>query len=137
MIGPSAAKLAPGITATGTKGGNAKLHGLNCVTPQTIAYAACQVSLELHRGSLLTKVQARFALSTIETWSVKDGSFDYKIFYARIIELFERFPNDSWTKETLAWWNKYQFFSVIGIHTDPLRQDGFWERVWQDRTSAR
>ncbi|ETW74960.1 hypothetical protein HETIRDRAFT_456448 [Heterobasidion irregulare TC 32-1] len=87
-IGPSAAKLAPGVTTICTKSGNAKLHGINVVTPQTIAYATCQ---------------ACFAISSIDMWSPDNGTFNHPTFYSRIVDLFEMYQADKWTKDTLAW----------------------------------
>ncbi|ETW75358.1 hypothetical protein HETIRDRAFT_430760 [Heterobasidion irregulare TC 32-1] len=98
-IGPSAARLGPDSKIARTKSSNAKLHGANVVTLQTIVYAACQ---------------ACFAISSIEMWSPDDGTFNYPIFYRRIVELFERYQADKWTKDALAWWNKMVFGDESG-----------------------
>ncbi|ETW85813.1 hypothetical protein HETIRDRAFT_448800 [Heterobasidion irregulare TC 32-1] len=120
-IGPSAARLGPDSKIACTKSGNAKLHGANVVTPRTIAYAACQ---------------ARFAISSIEMWSPDDGTFNYPIFYRRIVELFERYQADKWTKDTLAWWNKTVFGDESGHampnsggESDTDGSDSEWEAL--------
>jgi hypothetical protein len=76
------------------------------ITPPMIAYAATQVRERLTKGYILIfYFQARFVLSDVSQWGMQDGLFDYQEFYYNILELFER-PDDEWTKETLAFWNK-------------------------------
>ena len=60
------------------------------VTPETIAYAA---------------VQARFAISSQETWATEDGDFNYRQFWQAIVELFDD-RDDERSVSTLAWWNR-------------------------------
>ncbi|ETW82482.1 hypothetical protein HETIRDRAFT_314971, partial [Heterobasidion irregulare TC 32-1] len=118
-IGPSAARLGPNSMIARTKSGNAKLHGTNIVTLQTIVYATCQ---------------ACFAISSIEMWSPDDSTFNYPIFYRWIVELFERYQADKWTKDTLAWWNKTVFGDESGCaipnsggESDTDRSNSEWE----------
>lgn len=55
-------------------------------------------------ASNLTLGQARFALSSQQTWNGKDGAFDYEAFFETLLQLFELDPE--WKEETLCWWNQ-------------------------------
>lgn len=48
--------------------------------------------------------QARFALSSQQTWNGKDGAFDYEEFFKTLLKIFELDPE--WKEETLCWWNE-------------------------------
>jgi hypothetical protein len=48
--------------------------------------------------------QARFLLSTMDSWSTEDGHFDMKAFYYSIVQLFDDMESP-WVIETLAWWD--------------------------------
>ncbi|KAG6818546.1 hypothetical protein H0H92_002622, partial [Tricholoma furcatifolium] len=74
-----------------TKPSKAFIHSMTTVTGRTLAYAA---------------VQARFAISSVETWSMRDASFDYEMFYFNIVAIFEDEPDNPWVQETLHWWNQ-------------------------------
>jgi hypothetical protein len=50
-------------------------------------------------------MQACFAISLQETWSIEDGSFNYKTFWRTIVDLFDD-QEDNWCISTLAWWSK-------------------------------
>jgi hypothetical protein len=63
------------------------------VTGQTIAYAAVQVSqrcqhLLINSHSYMHS-QTHFALSSVKSWSSKDGEFNYEVFFNNIMDLFE------------------------------------------------
>ncbi|KAF8486977.1 hypothetical protein DFH94DRAFT_687459 [Russula ochroleuca] len=66
--------LAFGSQRKGTKPSKAEIHQMMAVTGQTIAYAA---------------VQTHFALSSVKSWSSKDGEFNYEVFFNNIMDLFE------------------------------------------------
>ncbi|KAG6872227.1 hypothetical protein C0992_009749, partial [Termitomyces sp. T32_za158] len=81
----------------------AHLHGLKEVTGRTIAYAA---------------VQARFALSSVEKWTRKDGNFDLQRFFEMVVRLFESNPEQPWVIDTLRWWNT----NVPELQSEPKRK---------------
>ncbi|KAN0139301.1 hypothetical protein V8E53_002802 [Lactarius tabidus] len=62
--------------------------GLKSVTIATMVYVA---------------VVARHTLSTQNTWSGKDGTFDYQDFAGLLFKLFEL--DKEWTKQTIRHWN--------------------------------
>ena len=47
--------------------------------------------------------QACFSLSSQQLWNVKDGQFNYSVFYEMVIQIFEL--DKEWKEDTLAWWN--------------------------------
>lgn len=51
-------------------------------------------------------LQARYALSSKDTWCRTDGAFHMDVFYDVIVDLFEKYPDDEWVTTTLAWWNE-------------------------------
>lgn len=89
FTGPSTA-LVPARKLSSTC--KARKFGLKRVTGRTIAYAC---------------VQARFALSSMSSWTTWDGIFSYEEFYDSIVNLFEYNPGPKhpWVIETLKWWN--------------------------------
>ncbi|KAF8054780.1 hypothetical protein FPV67DRAFT_1549128 [Lyophyllum atratum] len=70
--GPSAAMQGPGYCRG--KGGNASIHGITTMTGRSIPYIACQ---------------ARFAISSAESWASSDLGFSYETFYWNIVKLFD------------------------------------------------
>ncbi|KAJ7624002.1 hypothetical protein B0H17DRAFT_1151423 [Mycena rosella] len=68
--GPSAALKPAGYTRG--KAGNAALNGVTFLTGRDVAYLACQL---------------RFALSSQQSWSGMDGSFNYQVFFWSIVDL--------------------------------------------------
>jgi hypothetical protein len=100
-------KTTPGPTKT--KSGQAKLHGLEKVTPRTIAYAALHVSLsfpEPHYPWVGLESQTRWFMCAEDDWRLDDGLFTKEEFFNTIVALFEQDPEDPWCVETLDWWNK-------------------------------
>jgi hypothetical protein len=47
-----------------------------------------------------------FVLLTDETWGPNNEPFCLKEFFYLVVELFEAYPDSSWVKTTLAWYNK-------------------------------
>lgn len=118
FTGPSSIAPAAGQVQVG-RGCNAHNHRISTVTPQMIAYAVCQVrSLLAYSIWILivdTPHQARFMISTLESWSPDDGKFSYIDFYKEIVATFEDYPEEEWVSETLSWWQQYVlnlFFSA-------------------------
>ncbi|KAJ7099063.1 hypothetical protein C8R44DRAFT_747756 [Mycena epipterygia] len=68
--GPGSALEGPG--ANKGKGGNADINGVTALTDRDMGYVACQ---------------ARFAMSSVESWSEMDGEFSYVDFYWKVVEL--------------------------------------------------
>ncbi|KAG1783331.1 hypothetical protein EV702DRAFT_959376 [Suillus placidus] len=77
-----------------TRSGNARLHGMNCVTIASIAYIATQV---------------RFALSSSSVFSRTDTSTDSETFYHSLLDLFEDPGEFKEVDELLTWWNRQVF----------------------------
>ncbi|KAG0694144.1 hypothetical protein DFH29DRAFT_1006603 [Suillus ampliporus] len=77
-----------------TRSGNARLHGMNCVTTASIAYIATQV---------------RFALSSSSVFSRTDTSTDSETFYHSLLDLFEDPDESKEVTELLIWWNRQVF----------------------------
>ncbi|KAG2053002.1 hypothetical protein BDR06DRAFT_1055459 [Suillus hirtellus] len=77
-----------------TRSGNARLHGMNCVTIASIAYIATQV---------------RFALSSSSVFSRTDTSTDSETFYHSLLDLFEDPDKSKEVDELLTWWNRQVF----------------------------
>ncbi|EPQ54114.1 hypothetical protein GLOTRDRAFT_26664, partial [Gloeophyllum trabeum ATCC 11539] len=72
LVGPASA-----LRPTGYKkgrAGNAKVMGVNSITPRIIAYIAVQVG---------------FALSDVQEWNQLDHDFNYQSFFWNILTLFE------------------------------------------------
>ncbi|KAG6839635.1 hypothetical protein C0991_000639 [Blastosporella zonata] len=74
-----------------TKPSKATINSLTQVTGQTLAYAA---------------IQGRFVISSVDIWSIRNGTFNYQDFYSNIVSLFEEKPENPWVVETLDWWNR-------------------------------
>ncbi|KAG1856000.1 hypothetical protein DFJ58DRAFT_716109 [Suillus subalutaceus] len=77
-----------------TRSGNARLHGMSCVTIASIAYIATQV---------------RFALSSSSVFSRSDTSTDSETFYHSLLDLFEDPDESKEVDELLIWWNRQVF----------------------------
>ncbi|KAG2052043.1 hypothetical protein BDR06DRAFT_983354 [Suillus hirtellus] len=72
----------------------ANIIGMKMVTPQSIAYTACQL---------------QFSLSNVNSWQSVDRDFDYYVFYNNIVDFFEVAPGidaQARIKELLKWWNR-------------------------------
>ncbi|KAI0038498.1 hypothetical protein FA95DRAFT_1613349 [Auriscalpium vulgare] len=63
----------------------------------------CQVDTVTVAMIAYAMVQARYALTSRESFNVSDGVFNYHTFYLKIIKMFS--INADWTKETLRWFN--------------------------------
>ena len=81
------------------------------VTPGSIVYAALMVCAAHHIPyTLLTlaaafSTQFRHCISALDDWCTEDDLFDHSIFAQSLLDLLED-PDDMWTQDTLAWWNK-------------------------------
>ncbi|KAJ7582252.1 hypothetical protein C8J56DRAFT_895050 [Mycena floridula] len=71
----------------------AELNSITAVTPELIAYAACQ---------------GRFGMDSMSEWGMEDGLFEMDQFYENIVALCDDM-DDPWVQETLEWWNDQIF----------------------------
>ncbi|KAN0130316.1 hypothetical protein V8E53_011862 [Lactarius tabidus] len=98
--------------------------GLKSVTTVTMVYVA---------------MVARHTLSTQNTWSGKDGTFDYQDFAGLLFKLFEL--DEEWTKQTIRHWNLELFGDEDGAGPDrqiagPSDPDDFLAMV-KDQSEGR
>ncbi|KAH9069854.1 hypothetical protein EDB83DRAFT_2674202 [Lactarius deliciosus] len=56
---------------------------------------------------------AWFSISSQQTWSCKEGPFDYDTFAETLFGLFE--VDQDWTRETISWWNLHVFGHRNGL----------------------
>ncbi|KAH9018102.1 hypothetical protein EDB85DRAFT_2154730 [Lactarius pseudohatsudake] len=61
----------------------------------------------------MTTVTARFSISSQQTWSCKEGPFDYDTFAEMLFGLFE--VDQDWMRETISWWNLHVFGHRNGL----------------------
>ncbi|SJL14235.1 uncharacterized protein ARMOST_17691 [Armillaria ostoyae] len=93
----------PGKSKGPTRPSIAKMYKIKKMTGRLIVYGACQ---------------AHYALSSLDSWTRRDGKFDLQMFYYSIVDMYEDFPEDPWAVASLAWWNKEVFGSLDGADED-------------------
>ncbi|KAK0238381.1 hypothetical protein EDD85DRAFT_1000692 [Armillaria nabsnona] len=93
----------PGKSKGPTRPSIAKMYKIKKMTGRLIAYGACQ---------------AHYALSSLDSWTRRNGKFDLQKFYYSIVDMYEDFPEDPWAVASLAWWNKEVFGSLDGADDD-------------------
>lgn len=94
---------------TATRSGNARIHGMTCVTIPSLAYVATQVSIKIFLPSrFLTEksFQVRFTLSSSPVFSRTDLTTDSERFYNSIVEFLEDPEESVEVQELLVWWNR-------------------------------
>jgi len=76
------------------------------VTPGSIVYAALMVGAHRNFNALLTLFtpQFRHCISALDDWRTEDDLFDRCLFARTLLDLLED-ADDTWTQDTLAWWN--------------------------------
>jgi hypothetical protein len=93
-----------------TRSGNARIHGMTCVTPASIAYIATQVPIVLFSSHSMFPpydlLQARFALSSSAVFSRTDTTTDSERFYNNILDLFEDVEEREEVEDLIVWWNR-------------------------------
>jgi hypothetical protein len=97
--------------AKATRSGNARIHGMTCVTEASIAYIATQVCPTLspyYLSNLLTIYceQLCFALSLSSTFCQSDTSTDSEQFYESILEFLSDPEELEEVTSLLSWWNR-------------------------------
>ncbi|RPD52558.1 hypothetical protein L227DRAFT_617739 [Lentinus tigrinus ALCF2SS1-6] len=92
--GATAARGPPGSNGSG-RGSISRIYGISSVRPESIAYIACIV---------------RYVLSNSPIWEPNNGAFKGEEFYKRILKVFQ---NETFAKETLAFWDWYVYGSPL------------------------
>ncbi|KAG2741462.1 hypothetical protein P692DRAFT_20880043 [Suillus brevipes Sb2] len=104
-----------------TRSGNARLHGMNCVTMASIAYVATQV---------------RFALSSSSVFSRTDTTTDSETFYHSLLDLLEDPEESKEVDELLTWWNR-QVFPTSSAAKRPISANSALSKIRQKRMALR
>ncbi|KAG2112776.1 hypothetical protein DEU56DRAFT_759593 [Suillus clintonianus] len=104
-----------------TRSGNARLHGMNCVTMASIAYIATQV---------------RFALSSSSVFSRTDTTTDSETFYHSLLDLLEDPEESKEVDELLTWWNR-QVFPTSSAAKRPISANSALSKIRQKRMALR
>lgn len=87
-----------------TRSGNARIHGMICVTPGSIAYIATQL---------------RFSLSSVAVFSRSDLTTDSERFYNSVLEILYDAEEKEEVDELLLWWNRQIFPSYSSARRVP------------------
>ncbi|KAI5999900.1 hypothetical protein EDD15DRAFT_2193413 [Pisolithus albus] len=77
-----------------TRSGNARIHGMRCVTKASIAYVA---------------MQTRFSLTSAQVFSHTDLITDSERFYSSIMELLDDPDESDEVDQLITWWNRQIF----------------------------
>ncbi|KAG2111307.1 uncharacterized protein F5147DRAFT_772028 [Suillus discolor] len=100
-MSPSSALIDDGEKTT-VRSGNAKLHNMQKVEAEHIAYAFIQW-------------QARYGISSRDKWSESDGKYSYHDAYYHTIKAIREAPDPDWAKSLLEWWNNAVFTNKKGV----------------------
>ncbi|KAG1842189.1 hypothetical protein DFJ58DRAFT_666086 [Suillus subalutaceus] len=100
-----------------TRSGNARLHGMNCVTMASIAYIATQV---------------QFALSSSSVFSQTNMTTDSETFYHSLLDLLEDPEESKEVDELLTWWNR-QVFPTSSAAKRPISTNSTLSKIRQKR----
>ncbi|KAG2739670.1 hypothetical protein P692DRAFT_201873013 [Suillus brevipes Sb2] len=104
-----------------TRSGNARLHGMSCVTIASIAYIATQV---------------QFALSSSSVFSRSDTSTDSETFYHSLLDLFEDPDESKEVDELLIWWNR-QVFPTSSAAQRPISANSALSKIRIKRLASK
>ncbi|KAG1867621.1 hypothetical protein C8R48DRAFT_599215, partial [Suillus tomentosus] len=107
---PSSA-LVPDGEIIPSRGCNAKLHGMEKVEPEHIAYAFVQVHALIYFNDYLTN------------WHETDGCYKYNEAYTRFIKAIREAPDQTWAESLLQWWNQTVFGNKHGLVVIDLTED--------------
>ncbi|KAI5987823.1 hypothetical protein EDD15DRAFT_2173034 [Pisolithus albus] len=80
-----------------TRSGNARIHGMRCMTKASIAYVA---------------TQTRFSLTSAQVFSRTDLITDSERFYSSIMELLDDPDESDEVDQLITWWNSRQIFPL-------------------------
>ncbi|KAG2752732.1 hypothetical protein P692DRAFT_201838219 [Suillus brevipes Sb2] len=103
-----------------TRSGNARLHGMTCVTIASISYIATQV---------------RFALSSSSVFSRTDTTTDSETFYYSLLDLLEDPEECQEVNELLMWWNR-QVFPTSSAAKRPVSANSALSKIRQKRLAV-
>ncbi|KAG1764151.1 hypothetical protein EDD22DRAFT_979141 [Suillus occidentalis] len=103
-----------------TRSGNARLHGMICVTIASISYIATQV---------------RFALSSSSVFSRTDTTTDSETFYHSLLDLLEDPEECQEVNELLTWWNR-QVFPTSSAAKRPVSANSALSKIRQKRLAV-
>ncbi|KAG1745135.1 hypothetical protein EDD22DRAFT_786118, partial [Suillus occidentalis] len=103
-----------------TRSGNARLHGMTCVTIASISYIATQV---------------RFALSSSSVFSRTDTTTDSETFYHSLLDLLEDPEECQEVNELLTWWNR-QVFPTSSAAKRPVSANSALSKIRQKRLAV-
>ncbi|KIJ64395.1 hypothetical protein HYDPIDRAFT_28335 [Hydnomerulius pinastri MD-312] len=104
-----------------TRSGNARLHGMRCITKASLAYVA---------------TQARFSLTSAQVFSRTDLVTDSERFYTTILELLEDPDEKDEVDQLLVWWNRQVFPLFADLERMPSK-DSALARIKQKREEYR
>lgn len=95
-----------------TKPSQAEIHGMREVTPEAVAYTACQVSSRYKVAhicwTLLMFIKIYINLSSLENWAAEDGYFSIEDLFDICMSYFTAEPIDEeWTHDTLKYLTRY------------------------------
>ncbi|KAF8835425.1 hypothetical protein BDN67DRAFT_992459 [Paxillus ammoniavirescens] len=98
-----------------TRSGNARLHGMRCMTKSSIAYVG---------------TQAQFALTSVQVFSRTDLVTDSECFYTSILDLLNDPEEKEEVDQLLVWWNR-QVFPLYTEHERMPSQNSALARIRQ------
>ena len=96
------------VTSNASMPSKNRAWGLTQITPAIIAYVHVMVCVSDTSSSLINHTwQMYFTMSTAPRWCTVIGNMDLCQMVWNIMELLGGKGMDSWSHETLAWWNSY------------------------------
>jgi len=104
-----------------TRSGNARIHGMTCVSLPSLAYVATQV---------------RFALSSSPVFSRSDLATDSERFYNSILDLFDDPDEKREVSDLVVWWNR-QIFPIYSSAQRAPRTTSVHAKIKAKRVAMR
>ena len=92
-----------------TRSGNARIHGMRCVTKASIAYVATQVMSSMFFTDVVISIhctQTCFALTSAQVFSHTDHMTDSERFYNSVLELLDDPEEKEEVDQLTVWWNR-------------------------------
>ncbi|KAF8153904.1 hypothetical protein B0H34DRAFT_809548 [Crassisporium funariophilum] len=108
-------------TKTKTKRPQAQLNNMKKVTPGSIVYAA---------------LMFRHCISALDDWRTEDDLFDCSVFAQSLLDLLKD-PKDTWTKDTLEWWNVHVFGTPPNNEEDENREPSTADIIREKRAARK
>ncbi|KAG2121684.1 hypothetical protein BD769DRAFT_1671308 [Suillus cothurnatus] len=82
------------------RGCNAKLHSMEKVEPEHIAYVF---------------IQSQFGIASHDKWQETDGYYKYSEAYTHFIKAIQEAPDQTWAESLLQRWNRVVFGNKMGL----------------------